>query len=123
MALEVGFNLFIKFTFIVSGYNFTCIILTEVIANRVISTERESLIIYLITQKANKLFFTVIVVGDEWAITLANASVLLLMCNELYLGHEAIIPVVCVLDPCDIVMVIEDPSVTLAALATMLLKM
>ena len=92
------------------------------IANRVISTERESLIIYLITQEANKLFFTVIVVGDEWAITLANAPVLLLMCNELYLSHEAIIPVVCVLDPCDIVMVVEYPSVTLAALASMLLK-
>ena len=69
------------------------------------------------------MFFIVIVVGDEWAITLANAPVLLLMCNELYLGHEAIIPVVCVLDPCDIVVVVEDPSVTLATLATMLLKM
>ena len=93
------------------------------IANRVISAERESLIIYLITQEANKLFFIVIVVGDEWAITLANAPVLLLISNELYLGHEAIVPIICVLDPCDIVMVVEDPSVTLAALATMLLKM
>ena len=93
------------------------------ITDRVIGAKRVCLIIDLITQEANKLFFIVIVVGDEWAITTADASILLLLCSELYLGYEAIPPVIGVLDPCDIVVVVEDPSVALAALSTMLLKM
>ena len=93
------------------------------IANRVISAEREGLIIYLITQESNKLFLIVIFVGDKGAITFTNAPILLLMSNELYLGHKAIPPIVGVLDLCDKVLVVEDPSVTLTALSTMLLKM
>ena len=92
------------------------------IADRVVSAERESLIIYLITQKSNKLFFIVIVVGDKGAITFTNAPILLLISGELYLGHKAIPPIVGVFDLCDIVAVIEDPPVTLAAFTTMLLK-
>ena len=93
------------------------------VTDRVVGAKRVCLIVYLITQEANKLFFIIIVVGDERAITTADASILLLLCSELYLGYEAIPPVIGVLDPCDKIVVVEDPSVALASLSTMLLKM
>ena len=93
------------------------------VTDRVVGAKRVCLIVYLITQEANKLFFIVIVVWDQGAITATDASILLLLRSELYLGYEAVPPVIGVLDPCDIVVVVEDPSVALAALSTMLLKM
>ena len=69
------------------------------------------------------MFFIVIVVGDEGAITSTDAPILLLLRSEFYFGHVAIPPIVRVLDSCDIVMVVKVPSVALAPLATMLLKM